>query len=53
MDEKCHVCGKKINRRYYDMTDRGEPVKVCPKCRKMWEIYVGRIKPMEVLKNGN
>ena len=40
MDDKkvCFVCGEPLIRRYFTMyTPNGEEVKICPKCRKVWE----------------
>ena len=36
---KCYVCGEPITRRYYEMIDGRKPdvpIKICPKCRKLW-----------------
>ena len=37
---KCYVCGGPITRRYFEMIDERKPdvpIKICPKCRKLWE----------------
>lgn len=51
MNETCHVCGRFIRRRYFEMFyeregDAHQIVKICPKCRKLWE-KAGQARPEE------
>ena len=47
---KCYVCGSPITRRYFEMIDERKPdvpIKICPKCRKLWERMISAEKGVQ------
>ena len=37
---KCDICGMPLRRQYFTMYKGKEAVRICPKCKKMWNRLV-------------